>query len=182
VEDIQQKQTEVEEKAASYREDLKRFDDRTRTDGIRNTYLSYMRLYLDKLNVERLSEESYKRIDSRIKESGSDQPRALLAYYFTILQLVRRNTSATLCPIVVDSPNQQDQDPANLKRMLEFIRDNRPADTQLILAVVDRMGVEFEGSTVDVKTRNSVLEKMAYAEVSQQLRPLIVAALERGID
>ena len=180
VEEIQKRKTGLEEKVASYGEDLKRLSDRNRTEEIHNTYLSFMRLYLEKLSVERLSEESYKRIDSRIKESGSDQPRALLAYYFTILQLVQRNPSATMCPIVIDSPNQQDQDPANLKRMLEFIRDNRPADTQLVLAVVDRMGVEFDGAVVDVRTKNSVLEESSYAEVSQQLRPLIAAALEHG--
>ena len=181
VDDIQKKRSAVEARAASYREELKRLDDKTRTDEIHNTYLSYMRLYLKELNVERLSEESYKRLDSKIKESGSDLPRALLAYYFTILQLVRRNASATLCPIVIDSPNQQDQDLTNLKRMLEFIRDNRPADSQLILAVVDRMGVEFEGSIVEVNTKNSVLEKTDYAKISKQLRPMIMAALERGV-
>jgi hypothetical protein len=65
--------------------------------------------------------------------------------------------------------------------MLEFIRDNRPADSQLILAVVDRMGVAFEGSIVEVNTKNSVLEKTDYAKISKQLRPMIMAALERGV-
>jgi hypothetical protein len=71
VDDIQKKRSAVEARAASYREELKRLDDKTRTDEIHNTYLSYMRLYLKELNVERLSEESYKRLDSKIKESGA---------------------------------------------------------------------------------------------------------------
>jgi hypothetical protein len=138
-----------------------------------------MGLYLSRLKVDRLGEASYRRIDSKIQESGSDQPRALLAYYFSILQVIRSfSSSSTICPIVIDSPNQQDQDSENLRTMLEFIRDNRPQNTQLILAVAEDLGVTFDGATINLQTRNSVLDEKEYIPVHDIIRPLIVQALE----
>ena len=62
--------------------------------------------------------------------------RGLLAYYYSILHLMKEHSTAAFCPIIIDSPNQQDQDFVNLKKMLGFIRDKRPE----ILATGPRVG------------------------------------------
>jgi hypothetical protein len=59
----------------------------------------------------------------------------LLAYYYAILHTIHRYGSGTFCPVVIDSPNQQGQDDANLPKMLEFILDEQPPESQLVLGV-----------------------------------------------
>lgn len=179
--DLVRRQKLIDERIMAIRQQIKELEDRKRVEDIRNEYLTRMKLYLEMLNVQRLSEESYKAIDSKVAESGSDHPRALLAYYFAILHLIARNASSTMCPMVIDSPNQQDQDQENLKRMLEFIRDNRPANMQLILAAVNTLGVKYEGNVIEVNDKKAVLQETAYEEISNRLRPMIMSALQSSV-
>jgi hypothetical protein len=58
-----------------------------------------------KLDVLTMSEKSYKKITSKIAETGSGNPRALLAYYFSILEVMKEFSTSMFCPIVIDSPN-----------------------------------------------------------------------------
>lgn len=86
-----------------------------------------------KLGVYSLSDNVFKNINSSIEESGSDLPRAILAYFFTALKAIENNRNATHFPVVIDAPNQQEQDKKNLRKMLNFILESRPVDRQLIV-------------------------------------------------
>jgi hypothetical protein len=110
-------------------------------------------------------------------ETGSDTPRALLAYYFSILHLISEYSSSVFCPVVIDSPNQQDQDIDNLKKMLTFIRDKRPADSQLILGLVDDCGIDFGGDVIELTDKYSLLRKDGYEEVAMEVRELVEKSL-----
>ncbi len=156
---------------------LKRLQDKKRQAMILGEYRSRMRAYLHTLRVDRLSEKSYRAIDSRITESGSDMPRALLAYYFAVLHAIKSYSSSAFFPIVVDSPNQQAQDSLSLVTMLEFIRDSRPQGSQLILAVEDQKGVAFNGQVVEFTERNSVLREQEYEAVYEEIQPMLRSAL-----
>lgn len=90
---------------------LKGLTNKKRVDDISQFYLSRMRSFLIDLHVPTLHEQSYRRFESKIRETGSSRPRALLAYYFSILFTVQKFGDGTFCPVVIDSPNQQAQDP-----------------------------------------------------------------------
>ncbi|MCE5302414.1 MAG: hypothetical protein LLF97_04810 [Planctomycetaceae bacterium] len=153
------------------------FTDRQHSKRIAESYRSRMRSYLAALAVVGLSEADYKRLDCTIRESGSDLPRALLAYYFSILQTIRDNSSSTFCPIVIDSPKQQDQDEQNWKRILTFIRNNRPADSQLILGLVDDLGEDLGGDVVELSDTYHALQNSAFDSVMEEMRPLLDASI-----
>jgi hypothetical protein len=76
-------------------------------------------------------------IASPPRARGSEGPRGLAAYYYALLHTIREFGSATFCPIVVDAPNQQGQDRQRLRAIIGFLVNDRPADSQLILAVED---------------------------------------------
>jgi hypothetical protein len=96
-----------------------------------------------------------------------------LAYYYSVLHTINENDSATFCPIVIDSPRQQDQDQENWIRILTFIRDRQPEDSQLVLSMVDDAGIGFGGSTIELTEKNSVLSASEFRSVSDELMPLI---------
>jgi hypothetical protein len=134
--------------------------------------------YLQKLDVTELDEESYKEVDCTIKESGSDKPRALLAFYFAILKTIEQfSTTTTFCPIVIDSARQQEQDGVHWRKMLEFMRDTRPDDAQMIVGLVDDLDIPLGGPVVTLTAERQLLQHDHYDAVVARLRPFIDATL-----
>lgn len=156
---------------------MKAATDSKRSKRIKDFYRERMSEFLDELAVKSTESERYDRIDCKINESGSDGPRALLAYQFAILHTIHEFSSSTFCPIVIDSPNQQDQDEENLARIRKFINERAPAGSQLILGLVDDGGTDFGGVVHDFTQKYNVLRKEAFDESSERIRPLLDAMI-----
>lgn len=75
---------------------------------------------------------------------GSEGPRALAAYYYAFLHTTFKFGTSTFCPIVIDAPNQQGQDPAHLQAIMSFLLAEAPGTSQVII------GAEFPSD--DAKT------------------------------
>ena len=104
---------------------------------------------------------------------GSEGPRAIIAYYYAFLHTARRYSSCAFCPIVIDAPNQQGQD--DMQRVMRFIIDKRPPDSQVIVATEDLFGLtESDATIVHVgKRANQLLDEDKYDEVSDIVRPYL---------
>lgn len=157
--------------------ELKKLQDKDRQGEILDTYRKLMKVYLQELNVTSLTETSYKRITASISESGSAKPRALTAYFFCILQIIQKYSSAAFCPIVIDAPNQQEQDDNNLQRILSFIKTHQPEDAQLILALGKDLKIDFGGEVIELHDHEKLLQESEYDNVYSELQPFF----EKGI-
>lgn len=177
LEESRQQEARFRQLAEKYREDMKMFEDKRRRAAILAFYQDRMRSFLHALNVDNLPEKSYKSIVCRVGELGSEQPRALLAYYFSILHTMRQYSSSTFCPVVLDAPNQQGQDDIRLPLMLGFIQNNLPPDAQLVLGVEKTLGVQFDGSIIDLPERYKLLQESDYDEIRAELRPMLTQVL-----
>ena len=132
-----------------------------------------MQSSLVQLDVLTMSEKSYKKITSKIEETGSGKPRALLAYYYSILEVMKQYSTSIFCPIIIDSPNQQDQEKANIDKMLNFIISNKPLGSQLILGLVEMDDLEFEGETIVLSEKHSLLQKDDYPNIFLEVKSLL---------
>ena len=96
-----------------------------------NFYRSNLSIFLDQLNIDqkKISKNIFEKMDAKINEQGSNLPRALLAYYFSFLNVMDKYSTSTFCPIVIDSPNQQEQDGENRKAIMSFITKNQPVNS-----------------------------------------------------
>ncbi len=152
-------------------------DSESRKRRIMLFYRTKLKTFLEELNVnpEKISETLFKRIDSRINEQGSNLPRALLAYYFAFLHVMNTFSTSTFCPIVVDSPNQQEQDEENRKAIMNFINNNQPENSQIILGLVDDIDTDvLDGHTILLEDdKYSLLKESYFEEVSDELFPII---------
>lgn len=155
------------------REELKTYEDKIRQEDIKKLYLQNMNTYLDKLEIYSMAQETYKAITSRIRENGSGLPRALLAYYYSILNVMKTYSTATYCPIIIDSPNQQDQSHENLAKMMKMIFEEKPKDSQLILGLVELGDYQFEGEIINLDEKHSFLKKSEYDLLSKEVRALL---------
>ena len=134
-----------------------------------NLYSTLMKKYLLELDVKTIAEKNYTKIDSRINETGSALPRALIAYYFSIFQVMKRYSSSTYCPIIIDSPNQQAQDLKHVDKILKFINKNQPEDSQLVLGIEELHNVDFDCEIIELKDKLSLLQEDEYENVSEEI-------------
>lgn len=160
------------------KKDLKVYEDKERETRIRNDYKAFMRLFLNILDVHTMPEKTYQDIASSIKEQGSALPRALLAYYFSILRVMEKYSTSTMCPIVIDSPNQQDQDDANLEKMINLILAEKPNDTQIILGLVNWQHGEIDGNIIELNDKYNLLQADEYDSVSKEVNDLLNKSLQ----
>jgi hypothetical protein len=157
---------------------MKSMDDRKRQGAIKEFYLRRMGAFVQQLHVPNLSEDSYKAIDCHIRETGSDLPRGLLAYYYAFIHTMKRYSTSAFCPIVIDSPVQQDQDATNAARMISFCLNDVPEESQLILGTVSLHGVEYDGYVVETHTKNKLLRAELFEEVNEIVRPYYAKLLQ----
>ena len=104
---------------------------------------------------------------------GSEGPRGIIAYYYAFLHTVRKYSSSSFSPIVIDAPNQQGQD--DMQRVMRFIVDKRPSDSQVIVASEDLFGLTDNDATIAHvgKRKNQLLDEDLYEEVSDVVRPYL---------
>jgi hypothetical protein len=174
---LQSEMAEFEDEINELKKELKTIEDKKRQQEIKSLYLHQMKSNLLKLEVHTMEENSYKTISSTIKETGSGLPRALLAYYYSILNTMKKYSTSIFCPIIIDSPNQQDQDEDNLRKMMEFIFSEQPEDSQLILGLVEIGDYQFEGEIIELTEKYHLLQEEPFEELEKEIRKLLDKSL-----
>lgn len=159
---------------------MKSYENRKYQKPIKDRYFSLMKGFISDLNVPNLSESHYKRIDCTISETGSDLPRALLAYYLAFVHTMRNSTNSSLCPLIIDTPVQQDQDAENAARMIDTCLKGPPLDMQIILGTVSLHGVKYDGHVIQTENKYRLLNKSDYEEVSLHMKPYFAQMLQRS--
>lgn len=151
---------------------MKSFDDQKYKKKILDFYRTKMGEFLLRLRVPGLTMDDYKKIDCAINETGSDLPRALLAYFYAFLHTMREFAGGVACPIVLDSPVQQDQDPDNAARIIDFALRGAPKGSQLILGSVSLHGVAYSGHSIRTVDELHLLNMEEYDAVRDEMAPL----------
>lgn len=128
--------------------------DSKRKKAINEYYQARMKEFLGELNVHVLETADYKTYSKLIKHNalGSDLPRSLLAQYIAFLQTMQKYNEFVICPLVIDSPRQQEQDKTNEKAIFEFIFKRCLPDQQLILGTVSLADISKNIIPQDVHT------------------------------
>ena len=135
-------------------------------------YAKKLREFAWELGVE-FSAAARRSVAPKINETGSYGPRAILAYHFALLHTIREFTTSCLCPIILDTPLQQDQDEKNAAAIIAFALKHRPNDMQLILGTVSLHDVKYEGYRIHPTVKESLLTKDEFDEVNLHMRPFI---------
>jgi len=151
---------------------MKELSDSERKAKIVSFYAQKLTAFASDLGVD-FGKAAKKSVSPKINETGSYGPRASLAYHFALLHTIREFTTSCLCPIILDTPLQQDQDEKNATAMIAFALKNRPKDMQLVLGTVSMHGVEYDGYSINPKVKESLLRREDFDEVSDYMRPFI---------
>ncbi|EGL17273.1 hypothetical protein, partial [Paenibacillus sp. HGF7] len=155
------------------KKEMKSYEDRKHKTKIEKYYRELMSDYLDDLGVETVPEKSYKTIISKVTDTGSGAPRAYLAYYYSLLGVINKYSTSTFCPIILDSPNQQEQDRSHWDMIKDFIITKQPLNSQLILGTVEFGDRQFEGEIIELNEKYHFLQEEDFEEVSHEINELL---------
>jgi hypothetical protein len=160
-------------------EKLKDLKDKKRRDQIVAIYAQLMLSYLDQLDVSNYSVQEFTKLPARISETGSDLPRSILAYFLAILNTISKFSTSFFGPIVIDSPNQQDQDAKNVGAMIDLIVKAVPDDAQVILGTVSLHDQTFEDADIiEFADKLHVLRADEFESVRAKLQPFMDQAAD----
>lgn len=169
--DIDSKQADNDQKILDLKQDI-RLDSKLKKD-ITEYYQKRMKFGLNLLNVHVLTEDNYNTPSKLIKinATGSDLPRSLLAQYYSFLHVMNKYNSFVTCPLVIDSPFQQEQDAKNSPAILNFILSNAIENQQLILGtvsvdnIIEDQTILDEVKIIEFKDKYSLLSADLYEDV-----------------
>lgn len=174
---LETREGEAHVKAKDAEKRMKRFDGKERRKEVNTYFADTMAAFLGRLDVLSV-QDAFPSVDSTYQGTGSELPRALLAYKLGFLRVAEKFSSVVPAPLVIDSPNQQDQDHSHLESLLKFIRDQRPDNTQLVLGLVGSAGVDFGGSEIVLDRDRSLLIGEEFDSVSEEIQRYVDVALE----
>ena len=150
----------------SKEKDRKQYLDKSRTKEILDEYRKKFKINLELLNIHNL----YIDLAPSLKESGSDLPRAILAYHYSIFSIIEKYSTSVRLPIIIDSYKQQDQSSENMEIMLNFILNNRPKNSQLLLGTVafDKK-LNKDDNIIVLSDYRELLKKDMYDELNPKI-------------
>lgn len=111
----------------------------------------------------------------KVGGSGSDTPRAVLSYHYSLLYTILQFGDKKQFPVVIDSPYQQGQDIHNKIRMSNFIFGRIPSGCQLIVGVEDiPEGFNTDGvHVIRFEDPQSLLKRQNYESAYAEVSPLV---------
>jgi hypothetical protein len=181
ISELQDRQNDIAAVKEHLKEDTK--IDKELKSQIFAFYQSKMKESLNKLNVHVLTEDDYKSPEKVIKNNalGSDLPRSLLAQYVSFLHTMKKYNSFVVCPLVIDSPIQQEQDSVNAEAIFSFIFSGLLDKQQLILGTLKdyfkKSSVKEDFNIIELNTKYGLLNGDEYDDVYADLSPMHEAAL-----
>ncbi|WP_306257990.1 hypothetical protein [Pararhizobium sp. IMCC21322] len=167
----------LNEKIAAAKKEMGSFDKKENREKIVKFYADKLRMFCKKLRVDNVPSNMWDNIRPTIRETGNKAPRLILAYNYAILHTIDKFSTSCFCPIVIDTPLQQDPDPENSKRMINFALNERPSGSQLVLATGSLHGVKLDGREVNPETKEQLLQADQYESVRSFMLPFINAVL-----
>ncbi|KMV26918.1 hypothetical protein AB987_2383 [Acinetobacter baumannii] len=106
---------------------------------------------------------------NRMHDNGgaAESTRGLLAYYYAVLKQIYNANNEVFAPIIIDTPNQQEQANFNYSKILDFIIRHTPSTSQLIICAMDRSEIQEykdQANTIFL-TENKLLDTKKYKEL-----------------
>jgi len=173
--DYELKSFEISRRVLKLKENIKFYDSDERKEHITEYFRRMMRQNLNNLDLNEIQPPQYKNLDASLDETGSSQPRAILAYFYAILSTIQKFSDSLFAPIIIDSPNQNAQDGKHLKEMIHFIINSKIPDSQIIFATETLMDVVLpdDMEVIEFTDKGNLLSEDQYESVGLEITPYL---------
>jgi len=132
---------ETESTKKGIKKEQKKLLTKERKEEINNAFIDLLNRYIRILDIEAMNLAKVKtplNYNSIVKEGGaSESTRGILAYYLSIFSLVDIYGSEIKAPLIIDTPNQQEQSDINYQNIIELITTKIPDEEQIFLCALN---------------------------------------------
>ncbi|MDT8902028.1 hypothetical protein [Anaeroselena agilis] len=129
-----------------------------------DTYLEKVKMYFDALNVTDISEADLKKFKKSFDSGGNDLPCAILAQVFAIYNVSIKFSRTVSAPIVLDAIFQQEPAIEKINTIWDFVLNNQPVDSQLIISTTEMHNRNVEGKIFRLTQERGLLNTSDYLE------------------
>jgi len=138
--------------------------------------------FVEKLNSKGVNLSRVKHPSDYNKLFGSggaaEGTRAVLAYQMTVFRQIYYSNNEIPAPLVIDTPNQQEQASQNYERIVKLILEDTPGQSQIILCGMDNQYLDPYKNKAHVirLNENKLLNKDEYSKLSKEISLMSDAA------
>lgn len=126
-----------ESEIAYYKNNLKLVSKDDVKQTIQKEFDNYMRSTLRKLGLERSESQKHYSLGGKVRTTGSNIVKMVIAYTYAYYYVMMKHNCPVFAPIVIDEPKQNGLDDNGFSSIIDFIINNRPEGSQLILSLTD---------------------------------------------
>lgn len=119
------------------------------------------------------------KLNKRPTDSGSPGPRAVVAYYASLWSAMKDKDGALPAPLVIDSPNQNAQDPKNLVRVMAILAGQTPEKAQVILCAEEPSDAFAPDKTIQLQSKRCLLRRDHLEAVLPRVQRMLSDATAR---
>lgn len=173
---------EAEEKQKELKKEQKKLLSKKEKQKLSDMFVGLLTEYIHKLDAKGVNLSRVKHPTDYNKLFGSggaaEGTRAVLAYQLAIYKLIDYSKNEVLSPLVIDTPNQQEQAIKNYNRIINLITERIPHRSQLILCAMENEQLDSfrEISNTILLDDNKLLVKGEYTELSTEVSQIIQTA------
>jgi len=140
-------------------------------DDINSNFNTLLSAYVKVLNAQAVnlskinSPLDYNKI---VSEGGAaENSRAILAYYLAIFSLVEKQGNEVISPLVIDTPNQQEQSENNYSSIVELIQTKISNNNQVIICAMENSKLDplKKNANIIVLNNSKLLDTKRYLQI-----------------
>jgi len=130
--------------------------------NITKHYLEKLSANLSMLNVNDIDYKELEKFKVSFNSGGNDLPCVVMAQVYALFATAKTNSKTIVSPIVFDAIYQQEPAPNKVDFIWDFIVNNQPEDSQLIISTTELHGKNFNGKTIRLSSERSLLNSQDY--------------------
>lgn len=139
-------------------------------EKINNSFVELMNTYIKILNAEGLNLSDIKTpLDyNKLTDGGAaENSRGMLAYYLAIFTLIKIYGNEVQAPLIIDTPNQQEQSDNNYEKIIDLIMKKTEQAEQIIICAMNNKHLKKYADDANIITlnNNKLLDKLKYVEI-----------------
>ncbi len=165
---------EIENEIKSLKTEQKNLITKEMVEDRNDTFISLFTYYLkelayDSINLSEINSPlDYNKV---IREGGAAEgTRGILAYYLSVYKMVEKYKNEVLAPLVIDTPNQQEQSGTNYERIVTLLL-NKFGNGQVFIGAMENEYLKplKQQSKVITLDTNRILTKTEYEKIKNQI-------------
>jgi len=163
-----------DDKEKVLKKEQKKLLSKGRKQELDNFFLGLVEEFLNDLGVQGVSLSKIKNPMDYNKITGggaAESTRAILAYYLTIFKQIYYACNEIPAPLVIDTPNQQEQANQNYAQIIKLLIKNTPSESQIIICGMENLYLdEYKRKAHIISLDNGkLLKKGEYKELTEEL-------------